>query len=75
MNKPPGSGRLEKFLNEQWRVITLRVIGSIGAVGFFIQVIVFPVTHNPTSGTATQWCLVAALGLPVAGLLKGSPKE
>ena len=76
MTKKPGSGPFDfEKLGEQWKLITLRAIGTVGAVGFLIQVIIFPIIGNPTNGTACQWCLVAGMGLPIAGLLKGSQKE
>lgn len=75
MNNLPGSGRFDRIVGDQWKLLILRAIGTIGAIGLFIQIIIFPIIHTPTSGTACQYCLAAGLGFPIAGLLKGSQKE
>lgn len=76
MNNVPGRDRFDfEKMSGQWRLLTLRLIGTIGAVGLCIQLIIFPIFQLPISGTACQYCLGAGLGLPIAGLLKGSQKE
>lgn len=75
MNQLPGSGRFDRIVGDQWKLLLLRGIGTIGAVGFGIQVVLFPLIGNSTNGTVCQYCLGAVLGFPIAGLLKGSSKE
>lgn len=56
------------LVREWWKEIILIVVGSMGAIGLSIQIILKPLLHQPWDMELAGFCLAAALGIPIAGI-------